>query len=81
MLKYTEDDTVVPRDSSWFEFYAPGQDTEILPLEESRIYVEDWIGLRELDETGRLVFLSEEAGHVDSDDDFFAEEIVQKYLQ
>ena len=73
--------TVTPRESSHFDFYVPGSDFEILPMRESAIYLEDWIGLKTLDESGRLVFLEEEAGHVDSDDTFFAEEIVLQYLQ
>ena len=59
----------------------PGSDSEIRPMRESPVYLEDWIGLRTLDESGRLVFLEEEADHVNSDDEFFAQEIVIPYLQ
>ncbi len=38
------------------------------------------IGLKELDDTGRLVFLEEDADHVDSSDENFAQ-IVRDYLQ
>jgi palmitoyl-protein thioesterase len=31
---------VQPRESEWFEFYAPGQDTQILPLRNSTLYKE-----------------------------------------
>ena len=76
-----QDETVIPRDSGHFDFYADGQDMELLPLRESQIYIEDWIGLRELDETGRLVTLFTEGSHVHMDLDEFAERIVNVYLQ
>ncbi len=72
---------MIPKESSHFEFYLPGDAYQLLPLRESPLYLEDWIGLRTLDESGRLVFLEEDAGHTDSDGQFFAEEIVLKYLQ
>ena len=34
--------TVIPRETSHFEFYYPGSDTDIRPLRESPIYYEDW---------------------------------------
>ena len=46
LLSELKDTTVEPRETSHFEFYAPGQDKEIVPLRESPIYLEDWIGLR-----------------------------------
>ncbi|XWX01152.1 hypothetical protein V2A60_009177 [Cordyceps javanica] len=58
-----EDDTMVhPRESSWFgEVTADG---ESVPLRERRMYKEDWLGLRELDERGGLVFRSITADHM-----------------
>ena len=42
---FLQDMTVIPRESSHFEFYYPGSDTEIRPLKESPLYYEDWYGL------------------------------------
>jgi len=54
-MVYSEvDQTVNPRQSSVFGSYAPDDDTKVLALEDLDLYKEDWIGLRELDETGRL---------------------------
>ncbi len=44
-LFFLQDMTVIPRESSHFEFYYPGSDTEIRPLKESPLYYEDWYGL------------------------------------
>ena len=64
---------VEPRESEHFEFYTPGQSDVILPLRfvlwrngshsyhrESPIYVEDRIGLKALDEAGKLHFMDVE---------------------
>jgi len=76
MLKWTEDDIVIPRESSHFEFYTPGQSEEVAGLEESQLYLEDWIGLRELQEAGNLTRFSVPGGHVHFDYNWVAENIV-----
>uniref|UniRef100_A0A1L8DPR4 Palmitoyl-protein thioesterase 1 n=2 Tax=Nyssomyia neivai TaxID=330878 RepID=A0A1L8DPR4_9DIPT len=48
MIKFLNDTIVQPKESSWFGFYAPGSDEEIVPLEKSRIYQEDRLGLKSL---------------------------------
>ena len=80
MVKFTEDTVVDPKETEWFEFYAPGQAQTILPLKESPIYKEDWIGLKELDESGRLRFLSSEGNHLRFTKEFLREEIVKPFL-
>jgi len=65
---FTEDKTVVPKESAWFGseaiedesrfYFSPGQHRlakSIVPMREQRLYIEDWIGLRELDEQGKVV--------------------------
>merc|ERR1712228_703220 len=46
LIKWEDDETIIPRESSHFEFYHLGQDQLILPLRDSPIYQENWIGLR-----------------------------------
>jgi palmitoyl-protein thioesterase len=46
---------VQPRESSHFEFYDLTQDKLVVPLNQSSMYVEDWLGLRQLDADGRLL--------------------------
>ena len=54
MVKFTEDSMVDPNDSEWFEFYEPGQAVKIVPLKESPLYKEDWLGLKEMDSENKL---------------------------
>jgi len=68
LVIFTEDKTVVPKESAWFgsevvddEVWYGKQrvlaDGRILvPMREQPLYLEDWIGLRELDERGGVVF-------------------------
>jgi palmitoyl-protein thioesterase len=64
---FFQDSTVIPIHSQHFETYAPDNDTVIVPLRESKIYKEDWIGLKKLDETGRLVFIEVPGDHIEYD--------------
>lgn len=81
LVRFNNDSMVVPRASSWFEFYAPGSTSQILPLEESAIYKEDWIGLKRLDESGRLVRLAIDGDHLRFSSSWLLSEIVDKYLR
>jgi palmitoyl-protein thioesterase len=58
-----EDDTLVhPRESAWFGEVTA--EDEKIPLREREMYNEDWLGLRELDEKGGIVFRSITAEHM-----------------
>lgn len=81
MVKFTEDTVVDPKATEWFEFYAPGQAQAIQPLNESAIYREDWIGLKEMDEQGKLKFLESEGNHLQFTEEFLVEQIVKPYLK
>ena len=63
LIKNNNDTTIVPRESSWFEFYDfDGND--IVPLKESDFYKNDYIGLRKLDEEGKLSFATFRGEHI-----------------
>jgi len=78
MIKFDEDKTVVPSDSSWFGEYntTSGKHTN---LRHRDIYKKDWIGLKTLDEKKGLIFLEAEGRHMQISEDFL-KKIIQKYL-
>merc|ERR1712223_1024880 len=80
MVKHNQDGMVEPRESELFEFYTPGQSDVILPLRESPIYVEDRIGLKALDESGRLHFLDVEGDHLQFTRQWFIDNIINVFL-
>ncbi|KAG6811988.1 hypothetical protein H0H92_004953 [Tricholoma furcatifolium] len=69
LVLFTEDETVVPKESSWFgseaydDAFRLGEGQVVLDFKEKTIismrqqplYEEDWIGLRQLDERGGVV--------------------------
>lgn len=64
MLVFEDDVTVIPKESGWFaEVNTTSGD--VTPLKDRKIYKEDWIGLKKLDEKGGLKFETTSGGHMD----------------
>jgi len=80
LVKFNQDSVVDPRGTEWFSYYKPGQAEIMLPYNETDLYTQDWIGLRKLDEDGRVDFISVEGNHLRFDDNFFIHDIIDKYL-
>jgi palmitoyl-protein thioesterase len=71
------DDVIRPTQSGWFEFFAEGQEKTITPLRSSEFYLQDFIGIKALDDSQRL-FLFEtdclhDEHHTEPCKDFFYE--------
>ena len=79
LVMFTEDKTVIPKESSWFGAEAVDEERKygglqiplsnpsqrgIVPMRSQPIYLEDWIGLRELDERGAIIFEECEGEHM-----------------
>ena len=78
---FSEDITVVPKESSWFGYYPDNNLNVILPLNQTSIYTEDRIGLRELDVSGRLKFDVCPGGHMHISLDWFTQHVITPYLK
>ena len=65
MFYSTTDNIVKPAQSGWWSFYAPGQNKVVVPLQQSEQYTQDWLGLKTLDQQGKLVFLTTDCPHPD----------------
>ncbi|KAI9816326.1 MAG: hypothetical protein M1826_001861 [Phylliscum demangeonii] len=63
MFLFTDDQTVIPKESGWFAEtnLTTGQ---VTALRDRDLYREDWLGLRALDERGGLDFEAVEGGHM-----------------
>lgn len=82
LVIFSEDKTVVPKESSWFgaeEFdddsfskpqaawkglQARSLSRNIIPMRLQPLYLEDWIGLRQLDKRDAIVFETCEGEHM-----------------
>ncbi|XP_035743523.1 palmitoyl-protein thioesterase 1-like [Vespa mandarinia] len=82
VLVMFENDTMVqPKESEWFGFYKPGQNKEIESLQESSLYKEDRLGLREMDNLNKIYFLSVKGNHLKFTNEWFMKNIVDKFLK
>jgi palmitoyl-protein thioesterase len=67
LYTFGEDTTVVPKESEWFaEVNATSE--EVTPLKERKLYTEDWIGLKALDNKGGLIFKTAPGAHMNITD-------------
>ncbi|KAJ1972267.1 hypothetical protein H4R35_004771 [Dimargaris xerosporica] len=78
LVRYAEDEMVRPPLSSWF---ASLELNRTVPLHESRLYQEDWLGLRALDENGQLHLLTFPGRHLKYNATLFARDIVPYLAQ
>lgn len=73
LILFSEDKTVVPKESSWFGSYEPtdensvtllGAERPIIPMRLQPTYIADTFGLRTLDERGAVVLEVCEGEHM-----------------
>ena len=76
LVEAVNDTTVAPHVSESHGFYAWGSSEQILPLRETEGYKKDWIGVRTLDESGRLVQLQYQGDHLQFTDEFWAKVVL-----
>ena len=63
LVKGNSDTVISPRESSWFEFYDE-KGEKIVPLNESKFYIDDFIGIRYLNENNKIDFVLFSGEHV-----------------
>jgi palmitoyl-protein thioesterase len=80
MFMFTRDSMVQPRESSWFQFYVPNNDKTLESLADSSLYKEDRLGLKVLNESGRLLFKSCDGDHLQMPHGFFEAEVLPHLL-
>jgi palmitoyl-protein thioesterase len=77
LFRFGNDTTVVPRDSAWFGYW---DGSKLLSMEETQLYQEDWIGLRQLHEQNKLELVEAPGQHMHFTLDWFDQNVVQQYL-
>jgi len=81
LIKFLKDGMVVPIESEWFGFYTPGQATIIQAYNETLLYSEDRIGLKQLVQQGKVAFLAVDGDHLRFSREWFIAEVINKYLK
>ncbi len=73
LFKWASDQAIYPRDSEWFgEFDDKGN---VVHMEDTDMYKGDWLGLKTLQETGRLI-----KHEIPGDHMAYSLEVIQKYV-
>ncbi|KAJ3190563.1 Palmitoyl-protein thioesterase 1 [Irineochytrium annulatum] len=77
-IRFSEEGTAVPGESSWFGFYE--ENMELVTMRETQGYKEDWIGLRTLDEAGKLTFGVADGKHMKISKEHIQELILEHFV-
>ncbi|KAK4275462.1 hypothetical protein QN277_018541 [Acacia crassicarpa] len=65
LIMFEQDNVLIPRETSWFGYYPDGAFYPVLPAQETKLYREDWIGLKTLDEAGKVKFINVSGHHLE----------------
>ncbi|XP_028113686.1 palmitoyl-protein thioesterase 1-like isoform X8 [Camellia sinensis] len=64
LIMFEHDRVLVPKETSLFGYFPDGSWSTVLPAQETKLYTEDWIGLKTLDEAGKVKFINMSGGHL-----------------
>ncbi|XP_017973255.1 PREDICTED: palmitoyl-protein thioesterase 1 isoform X2 [Theobroma cacao] len=64
LIMFEQDNVLIPRETSWFGYYPNGAFKPVIHPQETKLYTEDWIGLKTLDDAGRVHYISVSGGHL-----------------
>nr|GMD31684.1 palmitoyl-protein thioesterase 1 isoform X1 [Ipomoea batatas] len=65
LIMFDNDKVLVPKETSWFGYFSDGSWSPLLSARETELYTEDWIGLRALDEAGKVKFINVTGSHLE----------------
>ena len=72
--------SIKSKESSHFGYYMTNQTEIVEPFEETDLFREDWIGLKQMETDGKVHLLSMDGDHMDFDSDWFHDNVVTKFL-
>lgn len=61
---FEHDTVLIPKETSWFGYYPDGAFEPILPTQKTELYTEDWIGLKTLDDAGKVKYVKVAGNHL-----------------
>lgn len=68
LIMFDNEKVLVPKETSWFGYYPDGSFNTTLTAQETKLYTEDWIGLKTLDKAGKVRFINVSGGHLEISD-------------
>ncbi|KAK9274992.1 hypothetical protein L1049_022249 [Liquidambar formosana] len=64
LIMFEHDTVLIPKETSWFGYYPDGAFKPVMPPQQTNLYNEDWIGLKTLDDAGRVKYISVPGNHL-----------------
>ncbi|KAF8380563.1 hypothetical protein HHK36_028051 [Tetracentron sinense] len=64
LIMFEHDTVLIPKETSWFGYYPDGAFKPVLPPQQTKLYTEDWIGLKTLDDAGKVKYISVPGNHL-----------------
>ncbi|XP_027084921.1 uncharacterized protein [Coffea arabica] len=64
LIMFEHDTVLVPKETSWFGYYPDGAFNPVLAPQQTQLYIEDWIGLKTLDDAGRVKYVTVSGNHL-----------------
>ncbi|OMO59596.1 Palmitoyl protein thioesterase [Corchorus capsularis] len=64
LIMFENDNVLIPKETSWFGYYPDGAFKPVIVPQETKLYTEDWIGLKTLDDAGRVHYINVSGGHL-----------------
>ncbi|CAN7081120.1 unnamed protein product [Brassica oleracea var. botrytis] len=64
LVMFQNDTTLVPKETSWFGYYTDDGFDSLLSTQQTKLYTEDWIGLKALDDVGKVKYVSVSGDHL-----------------
>ncbi|OVA01193.1 Palmitoyl protein thioesterase [Macleaya cordata] len=65
LIMFEHDTILIPKETAWFGYYPDGAFDPVLPPQQTTLYIEDWIGLKTLDDAGKVKYISVPGNHLD----------------
>ncbi|XP_010439996.1 PREDICTED: palmitoyl-protein thioesterase 1-like [Camelina sativa] len=81
LVMFQNDTTLTPKETAWFGYYQDGGLDTLLSTQQTKLYKEDWIGLKALDIAGKVKFESVLGDHLDISDEEVVEYVVPYLMQ
>ncbi|EUB63885.1 Palmitoyl-protein thioesterase [Echinococcus granulosus] len=81
LVRFMHDTTVIPGASEWFGFYRSDKAGDVYDIKESKQYKTDSLGLKTLDEQGRLHLIPLPGYHLQFSDEWFRRVIIGQFLR
>ncbi|KAM3322114.1 palmitoyl-protein thioesterase 1 [Capsicum chacoense] len=64
LIMFEHDTVLIPKETAWFGYYPDGEFEPVLPPQQTQLYTEDWIGLKTLDDAGKVKYVKVSGNHL-----------------